>query len=118
MQGVKNELQGVKNELQDVKVRVQNLEGDMQDVKVRVQNLEGDMQDVKEGLHNVENRVKKIELTQENNIVPRLQNIEACYTSTYDRYKTSVEDYDAMKQDISILKNVVTEHSEQLQRIS
>lgn len=57
-------------------------------------------------------------MTQENELLPRLQNIEACYTSTYDRYKDSVEDYEMIKQDLSILKKVVAEHSEKIQKIS
>ena len=40
-----------------------------------------DMLDKK--LKPVNDRLKKIELTQENDILPRLQNIEACYTSTF-----------------------------------
>ncbi len=30
----------------------------------------------------VNDRLKKIELTQENDILPRLQNIESCYTKS------------------------------------
>lgn len=63
-------------------------------------------------------RLKRIEFTQENEILPRLQNIESCYTSTYERYKNSVTDYEAMKQDIELMKKVITEHSEKLQKIS
>ena len=66
----------------------------------------------------VEHRLKSIELTLENNIIPRLQNIASCYTSTYDRYKSSVESYESMQADIQLLKNVVTEHSEKLKKIS
>jgi len=44
----------------------------------------------------IEQRLTNIELTLENDIKPRLQNIEACYTSTYDRYKSNVENYEAM----------------------
>ncbi|MCI9532843.1 MAG: hypothetical protein HFH38_14210 [Lachnospiraceae bacterium] len=69
-------------------------------------------------LREVKDRVKKIELTQENVILPRLNTIESCYISTYTRYKDSTETYETMKQDISILKNVVTEHSSKLQKIS
>lgn len=43
--------------------------------------------------------------------------IESCYTSTYGRYKDSVEDYALMKQDMTIVKKVVAEHSEKLQKI-
>lgn len=66
----------------------------------------------------INDRLKKIELTQENDILPRLQNIEACYTSTYERYKNSVTDYDNIKQDISIMKKVISEHSATLQKLA
>ncbi len=69
-------------------------------------------------LEPINDKLKRIELTQENDILPRLQNIESCYTSTYDRYKNSVADYEAMKQDISIMKQVIAEHSEKLQRLA
>lgn len=73
---------------------------------------------IRDDLQELKMRQKKMELTLENGILPRLDNIEACYVSTYERYKDSVEDYETMKQDISILKKVVAEHSEKLQRIS
>lgn len=63
-------------------------------------------------------RLKKIELTQENDILPWLQNIEACYTSTYKRYQVGVEKIDALQDDVDILKKVVAEHSDKLQRLA
>ena len=63
-------------------------------------------------------RLKKIELTQENDILPRLQNIESCYTSTYKRYQIGVEQINAMLADIQVMKSVLREHSEKLQQIS
>lgn len=75
-----------------------------------------DMLDKK--LKPVNDRLKKIELTQENDILPRLQNIEACYTSTFKRYQTGVEQIEGMQIDIDVMKNVIAEHSEKLQRIS
>ncbi len=75
-----------------------------------------DMLDKK--LKPVNDRLKKIELTQENDILPRLQNIEACYTSTYKRYQTGVEQIEAMQADIDVIKNVIREHSEKLQKLA
>lgn len=49
----------------------------------------------------IEQRLKSIELTLENDIKPQLQNIESCYTSTFDRYKGSVK---GMKQYKATLK--------------
>lgn len=66
----------------------------------------------------INDRLKKIELTQENDILPRLQNIEACYTSTYKRYQVGVEKIDALQDDVDILKKVVAEHSGKLQRLA
>ena len=34
-------------------------------------------------LQPIESRTKRIELLLENDILPRMQNIESCYTSTY-----------------------------------
>lgn len=75
-----------------------------------------DMLDKK--LKPVNDRLKKIELTQENDILPRLQNIEACYTSTYKRYQTGIEQIDAMQADIDVMKSVMREHSEMLQKMA
>ena len=76
-----------------------------------------DMMDKK--LTPIENRIKRIEVDLlEDKVLPRLNTIESCYTSTYDRYKDSVEDYEAIKQDVSIMKKVIQEHSIKLQNIS
>lgn len=43
----------------------------------------------------LDNRTKQIELTLEQDVLPRLQNIESCYTSTYKRYAIGTEELDA-----------------------
>lgn len=73
---------------------------------------------VKAQIEPVERRTKIMELLLENSIIPRLQNIESCYTSTFRRYANRAEQIDAIQSDIDILKKVVSEHSERLQRIS
>ena len=65
----------------------------------------------------IEDRTKSIELRLENDVLPHLQNIESCYTSTYTRYKNGIERLEAMQADIDIMKKVISEHSEKLQRI-
>ena len=76
------------------------------------------LEPIKNDIQDIKGRLKKIEIKQENDIIPHLKDVSSCYTSTYNRYKDSVEDYESMKQDISILKSVVMEHSEKLQKIS
>lgn len=69
-------------------------------------------------IYPISNRLTNIELTLENNIVPRLQNIESCYTSTYDRYKNGVDQIEQLRADMDIVKQVLREHSETLRKIS
>ena len=104
-------LSAISNMLTPIREDIHDIKTDMVEVKQRLTNVENDMVEVKD-------RVTRIELTQENIILPRLNTIESCYTSTYDRYKTNIDDHEVMKQDIIILKQVVSEHSRILQKIS
>lgn len=83
-----------------------------------IREIKGRVRIVESKVENIENKVKLIELAQENEVISRLKTIESCYTSTFNRYKDSVEDYEIMKQDIAVIKKVVSEHSEKLQKIS
>ena len=64
----------------------------------------------------LKNELQRVKLFQENIIMPRLNEIEACYTSTYDRYKEHPDRMERTYDDVAILKQVVTGHSEKLQR--
>ena len=66
-----------------------------------------------------ENReaTRNIKLILENDISPRLQNIESCYTDTYKRYVIGVEQLEALQTDLVILKRVVSENSRKLQSL-
>ena len=67
----------------------------------------------------IENRLKRIEIDLlENNVVPRLNTIESCYTDTYNRYKDYAEKMEAAFADIEIMKKVIAEHSEKLQKLA
>lgn len=73
---------------------------------------------LKSNLAPIENRLTNIELTLENNILPRLQNIESCYTSTYKRYQSGANQIEAMQKDIEVMKKVIAEHSEKIQKLA
>lgn len=62
--------------------------------------------------------IQETKILLENDILPRLSNIEACYTSTYRRYAAGIEQIKSMQADMDILKKVVAEHSEKLQRLA
>ena len=69
-------------------------------------------------LQPIKDDIQFLKLQNENDILPRLQNIEACYTSTYNRYKSGISQIDAMQADIDVMKSVIREHSEKLQKLA
>lgn len=69
-------------------------------------------------LQSIKDDIQFLKLQNENDILPRLQNIEACYTSTYNRYKSGISQIDAMQADIDVMKSVIREHSEKLQKLA
>ncbi len=122
---VKGKVENLENDMGIVKGKVENLENDMGIVKGKVENLENDMGIVKdkvdvleEQTRIVDSRLVRLEIIHETDVVPRLRSIESCYTDTYKRYQKSISDHEGMKQDIAIIKKVVTEHSIQLEQIS
>lgn len=68
-------------------------------------------------LQPIRDDIRFLKLQNENEILPRLQNIEACCLSTYERYKNGIMQLDAMQADIDIMKNVLMKHSRQLQQL-
>ncbi len=120
IQPIKNEIQTLKSEIQYVRTELQaeiqsvrtELQAEIQSVKTE---LQAEIQSVKA---NLETEIRQIKLFQENQIMPRLSTIEACYLSTYERYKDSVEGYEALQADNEIMKQVIMEHSGKLQKLA
>lgn len=52
----------------------------------------------------------------ENSVIPRLQQIESCYTDTCERYAVGAEKIDAIEADVGLLKQVIRKHSRKLRR--
>ena len=100
------------NRIDDVESKLSNR---IDDVETKLSNRI-DHTDTK--VDSVEKRlgdqIHSIKLYLENNISPRLQNIEMCYMTTYDKYKENTEKFERMQLDIEVLKSVVRKHDEML----
>ena len=82
------------------------------------EKLDCRLQPLEDRLSKVEEVVKRVALTQENVIIPRLDTITDCYLDTFKRYAKATEEFETMKQDIIVLKRTVESHSEQLNRLA
>ncbi|MBP3603878.1 MAG: hypothetical protein J6J79_07005 [Lachnospiraceae bacterium] len=97
---------------------ITEMRGDITEMRGDITEMREDITEIRSDIADIKTRLKKVEVVQENVILPRLETIEACYTSTYDRYRRGADDFEMMKQDMEIIKKVVAEHSVKLQKIS
>lgn len=113
--------------------RLERLEEDMKYVKFslekivvpridgldsRLDKVDSRLDKVESRLDKVENDVKYISVVQlENNVIPRLDRIEECYLDAAKGFRERAEQLDTMAEDIQVLTNVVTEHSEKLNKL-
>lgn len=107
---LESRMDAMENRLSD---RIDNLDAEMHCIEKRlsdrIDNLDAEM-------HCIENRldseIKNVKLCLENVVLPRLQNIEACYTSTFERYKAYAEKYERLESDVEVVKSVVIKHNQ------
>lgn len=116
---INNRLQKVEGKIDIVEKHMDSLETSLNG---RIDDLETSVNErfdaVDKRFTQNEEMLRRVSLIQETEILPRLQNIEDCYLSTYKRYQKSAEQTDAMQVDLDIMKKVLIEHSQKLQQIS
>lgn len=115
---LKTDIQSMKADILDMKADILDLQNDVRFMKADILDMKADIQSMKTQIIDIQNDIQSIHLTQENIILPRLNTIESCYTTTYTRYKSYADKMEAAFVDIDLLKKVVSEHSGKLQKIS
>ncbi|MFW5651467.1 MAG: hypothetical protein ACOCNC_08755, partial [Acetivibrio ethanolgignens] len=100
----------LKQDVSGLKQDVSGLKQDISDVKADIRHLQREAADTKE-------EVVVIKLVIENDIRPRLQNIEDCYLTTFHRYQSKAAQIDTIQTDIDAIKGVVSEHGEAIQKL-
>lgn len=108
---LKEDVVVLKEDVVNLKISVSGLEEDVAGLKGNFSTLEADHQTLKDTVHS-------IKLFQENILLPRLNTIEACYTDTYHRYQRDCDRMETVFDEVDLLKKVVAEHSEKLQKLA
>lgn len=125
MEHLDERMEHLESQMEQFDERVEHLEGQIKHLQDRADHLEEGMKDLRcrmsifeEDMCKVKQSVHRLELQGENEVMPRLKTIEACYTSTFVRYKDGVVQMEVLQTDVDVLKRVVSEHSLKLQNIS
>ena len=130
-QGLRSDMQTMEQGLRsDMQKMEQGLRSDMQkmeqELRSDIQELRSDMQTMEQGLRSdmkkmeqeLKSDIHMLKLCQENLILPRLNTIESCYTDTYRRYRDDADQMEAVSADVDIMKKVIAEHSQGLQKLA
>ena len=104
-----------------------SLRAEIAETRDSLQNsLRAEIAETRETLHaeiaetrdSLQSQLTQINLTLEQNVVPRLNTIESCYVSTYERYSQGINQLESIQSDILVMKDVIMKHSTQLAKIS
>ncbi len=99
--------------------RMSSLEASVSRLDERTSNLEASVKEIENRTLELELDVKEIKVKYlENNILPRLNTIEAYYTGTLKMYRNKAELIDKMGMDVSNLNITVENHSKVLRTVA
>ena len=106
------EVTQLKDTVTDLVGRTANLEKASERTKCRLDSMEKCLQEQRES-------IRKIEVLHlENNLIPRVANIESCYLTTFERYKAYNDRLPELFATVSNVCRAVQTHSEKLKKIS
>ena len=114
---LKSDVATLKSDVATLKSDVATLKSDVATLKSDVATLKSDVADVKVRLDNVEHGVIKLNVLYENEFSPRLERIEECYLSTFERYKNGAEQFEETWGNVAVLNRVVRDHSDRIERL-
>lgn len=111
---VEKRLDQVDKRLDDVGKRFEQIDKRFEGIDRQLAEVDRRLTRVEGSIDQMGRRIERVELVLENDVVPRLHNIESCYVSTYDRYVAKAEEIDGLKTDMEIVKNILIDHDEKL----
>ena len=139
LEPIKQDIRGLREDVSVLKEKVGNLEEDVSILKEKVSNLEEDVSILKEKvggleenvsslisrmdsleskMNSSEKEVRRNSILLENEVLPRVQTIEKMYVGSSRNFMEKVAQIDSMQNDIDVMKVVIQEHSEKLEKIS
>ncbi len=86
-------------------------------VNTRMDKVDSRIDGLEARMSGLETWQRRFALVQENEVLPQLRSIQECYVSTFRRYKDYSDRMEASFEDLTLVKEVVTEHSGKLSQI-
>lgn len=122
-EGLNNKFNGLRQDMNEkidgLRTEMYQLIGDLrEEMRTEISRLDNKIDTKFDSLREEMHRgFDEIHTILNTDISPRLKTIEDCYLKTFERYSESVERQKKMEEDISVMKDVIQEHSVQLQKL-
>lgn len=109
------EISGLREEMHAEISRLDNkIDGLRDEMHAEISRLDNKIDSLREEMHR---GFAEIHTILNTDISPRLKTIEDCYLKTFERYSEGAERQKKMEEDISVMKDVIQEHSVQLRKL-
>ena len=112
-----NELLLAIGDLMDKKLKSE-LQAELQPIKDEISSIKEEMTSLHSQIDLLKNEQAKTNLINENEIIPGIQLLKENYVPAAKKYIQESVRIEAMQADIEVMKSVIREHSEKLQKIS
>lgn len=123
--GLKEEVGSLKEDVSVLKEEVGSLKEDVSVLKEEVGNIKEDVSGLQKNVGSLTSRMDSLEkevrrnsVLLENEVLPRVRTIEKMYVDSSRIYMEKAAQIDSMQDDIDVMKVVIQEHSEKLEKIS
>lgn len=118
VQTLKGDVQSLKGDVQTLKGDVQTLKGDVRTMKSKIQTLEVNVQTLNHDMQSVKNEQKRINLIIENEIRPDIKLLIENFLPAARRYEKSADAIESIQLDMDVMKKIIREHTDKLEKIS
>lgn len=110
--GLNNKFNGLRQDMNE------KIDGLREEMHAEISRLDNKIDTKIDGLREEMHRgFAEIHTILNTDISPRLKTIEDCYLKTFERYSEGAERQKKMEEDISVMKDVIQEHSVQLRKL-
>ena len=118
-QDMNEKIDGLREEMHAEISRLDNkidtkIDGLREEMHAEISRLDNKIDGLRDEMHA---EIAEIHTILNTDISPRLKTIEDCYLKTFERYSEGAERQKKMEEDISVMKDVIQEHSVQLRKL-
>ena len=97
--------------------RLDGMDGRLDGMDRRLDGMDGKIEGIDGRLSNVETELRKTRIDIENRILPVINDMNEVYKTTFHRYIESTEKIDRIEMEQEVLKGIVADHTEQLEKL-